>query len=105
MGNKKYIGTVGELQFEVIQYRLKHEYNASCNFQPMNFYKACWFTSDNQKMLDEFVRLKSNYIVHDKNKDLVFLAQTQGILRITKDNYPDIDFHFTSEFKSQEIAG
>lgn len=102
MGNKKYIGTVGELQFEVIQYRLKHEYNASVSFHPLNFYKACWFTSDNQEMLDEFVRLKSNYIVWDKDKNLVFLAQTAGILQITKDNYPDIDFHFTSEFKAEE---
>jgi len=99
MGNKKYIGTVGELQFEVIQYRLKHEYNASCNFQPLNFYKACWFTSENQAELDEFVRLKSNYIVVDRHENLVFLAQTPGILQITKDNYPNIDFHFTSEFK------
>ena len=102
MGNKKYIGTVGELQFEVIQYRLKNEYNASCSFQPMNFYKACWFTSDNKEMMDEFIRLKSNYIVWDKDKNLVFLAQTQGILQITKQNYPDIEFHFTSEFKLQE---
>lgn len=101
MGNKKYIGTVGELQFEVIQYRLKHEYNASCTFHPMNFYKACWFTSSNKEMLAEFIRLKSNYIVHDKDENLVFLAQTQGVLRITQDNYPDISFHFTSEFKNK----
>ncbi|MBL4709156.1 MAG: peptide chain release factor 3 [Flavobacteriales bacterium] len=102
MGNKKYIGTVGELQFEVIQYRLKNEYNASCTFAPMNFHKACWFTSENLEMLEEFKRLKSNYIVWDKDKNLVFLAQTSGILQITKQNYPDIEFHFTSEFKTQE---
>lgn len=103
MGNKKYIGTVGELQFEVIKYRLEHEYGASASFHPMNFYKACWFTSENQEMMEEFIRLKSNYIVHDKDKHLVFLAQTPGILKITQDNYPDIEFHFTSEFKKQAI--
>lgn len=102
MGNKKYIGTVGELQFEVIQYRLKHEYNASVSFHPLNFYKACWFTSENKQMMDEFIRLKSNYIVNDKDDNLVFLAQTHGILQITKDNYPDIDFHFTSEFRKKK---
>ena len=103
MGNKKYIGTVGELQFEVIQYRLEHEYNAVCSFQPLNFYKACWFTSENKEMMDEFIRLKSNYIVWDKDKNLVFLAQTAGVLQITRDNYSDIDFHFTSEFKEKPI--
>jgi peptide chain release factor 3 len=102
MGNKKYIGTVGELQFEVIQYRLQHEYGASCTFSPMNFYKACWFTSKNKEQLEEFIRLKSNYIVNDKDQNLVFLAQTSGILHITKQNYPDVEFHFTSEFKSQD---
>ena len=102
MGNKKYIGTVGELQFEVIQYRLQHEYGASCTFSPMNFYKACWFTSKNKEQLKEFTRLKSNYIVNDKDQNLVFLAQTSGILHITKQNYPDVEFHFTSEFKSQD---
>ena len=101
MGNKKYIGTVGELQFEVIKYRLEHEYGASASFHPMNFYKACWFTSENQETMEEFIRLKSNYIVYDKDKHLVFLAQTPGILKITQDNYSDIEFHFTSEFKKQ----
>ena len=103
MGNKKYIGTVGELQFEVIQYRLKHEYGASCSFSPLNFYKACWFTSENKEQLEEFTRLKSNYIVYDKDQNLVFLAQTAGILQITKQNYPNVEFHFTSEFKTQAV--
>lgn len=101
MGNKKYIGTVGELQFEVIKYRLEHEYGAKCTFHPLNFYKACWITSKDKRILEEFVRLKSNYIVEDKEKHLVFMAQSPGILKITQDNYPDIEFHFTSEFKEK----
>ena len=55
-------------------------------------------------MLDEFIRLKSNYIVWDRYKNLVFLAQTPGVLQITKDNYPDIEFHFTSEFKKAKTV-
>ena len=39
---RKIIGTVGALQFEVIQYRLKNEYGASCNYEPVNLHKACW---------------------------------------------------------------
>lgn len=99
-GNKKYIGTVGDLQFEVIQYRLKHEYGASCNFHHLNFYKACWITCADKAKLDEFCKHKANYIVYDKDKNLVFLAQSRGVLDITMGNYPDIEFHFTSEFET-----
>ena len=97
-GNKKFIGTVGELQFEVIQYRLKNEYSASCNFHNMNFFKACWITSDSPGKLDEFCKHKEQYIVLDKSKNLVFLAQSRAVLDITMRNYPDIKFRFTSEF-------
>ena len=41
-GNKKIIGCVGDLQFEVIQYRLLQEYGAACEFRTLPFYKACW---------------------------------------------------------------
>ncbi|HLT09003.1 MAG TPA: peptide chain release factor 3, partial [Cyclobacteriaceae bacterium] len=44
MGSRKVIGTVGQLQFEVIQFRLKNEYNATVEFAPMNLYKACWIS-------------------------------------------------------------
>lgn len=99
MGNKKIIGTVGELQFEVIQYRLKNEYGASCEFKPMNFYKACWMTTDNQNQLEEFVRIKQMEIAIDKDGNHVFLAPSAWMLKMAQENYPDIDFHFTSEFK------
>ena len=45
-GNRKVVGTVGELQFEVIQYRLEHEYGAKASFVPKRFHKACWLTGD-----------------------------------------------------------
>ena len=34
MNNRKIIGTVGALQYEVIQYRLEHEYGASVGLKP-----------------------------------------------------------------------
>ena len=42
MNGRKIIGTVGALQFEVIQYRLEHEYGAKCRYEPIQIYKACW---------------------------------------------------------------
>lgn len=100
-GNRKIIGTVGELQFEVIQYRLKHEYGASAEFMAKNFHKACWMTSDNQAQIDDFVKRKAQYIAEDKDGNLVFLAQTQFLLQSAQADYPEITFHTTSEFKRE----
>jgi peptide chain release factor 3 len=100
-GNRKLIGTVGELQFEVIQHRLLHEYGASCRFDRMNVFKAFWITSDNKKKLDEFCTRKSGFIVTDKENNLVFLADSAWTFNMTKENYPDIKFHTTSEFHTE----
>src|SRR5690349_4918592 len=96
-GNKKIIGCVGELQFEVIQYRLLHEYGASVVFNSVPFYKACWITSHDPKKLEEFIRFKSSNIAHDKDGHLVYLAQSEWFLNTERNNHPEIEFHFTSE--------
>ena len=98
-GNRKIVGTVGELQFEVIQYRLQHEYAASAEFQSKSLHKACWMTSDNQEKLDDFIKRKAQYIATDKDGNYVFLAQTAFLLQSAKNDYPEITFHTTSEFK------
>jgi peptide chain release factor 3 len=101
-GNRKIIGTVGELQFEVIQHRLLNEYGASCRFESKPYSKACWITSADPEKLNDFIRLKSNYIAYDKDENPVFLAETDWILRMNKENNPDVIFHTTSDFK---VAG
>jgi len=96
-GNKKIIGCVGELQFEVIQYRLLHEYGASVVFNSLPFYKACWLTSQDDKKLEDFLRFKQANSGEDKDGHPVYLAQSEWFLNTEKTNNPDIEFHFTSE--------
>lgn len=96
-GNRKIIGCVGDLQFEVIQYRLLHEYGASVNFVPLAFYKACWITGEKKKV-EDFVRFKQANVMEDKDGNLVYLAQSEWFLNTERQNNPDIEFHFTSEF-------
>ncbi len=103
-GNKQVIGTVGELQFDVIQYRLLHEYKASCIFKPMNLYKACWLTSDDEARLKEFCRLKADYIYKDKDDHFVFMAETSWTMKIMQEDWPEIKFHFNSEFKTEAVV-
>jgi peptide chain release factor 3 len=101
-GNRKFVGTVGELQFEVIQHRLLHEYGASCRFQAVNLTRACWIrSSDSQKLLD-FIRFKQSAIVQDKDGNTVYLAPSEWFLKMEMGNNPDIEFHFNSEFKTEQ---
>lgn len=100
-GNKKIIGCVGELQFEVIQYRLLQEYGASVEFRSQPYYKACWITSADAGKLDEFTRFKSSNIAEDKDGHLVYLAQSEWFLNTERNNNPGIEFHFTSEIHKE----
>jgi len=100
-GQRKIIGCVGELQFEVIQYRLLHEYGASVEFIPLAFYKACWITGDPQKVQD-FARFKPANIMQDKDGNLVYLAQSEWFLNTEIQNNPDIKFHFSSELQGMK---
>ncbi len=96
-GTKKIIGCVGELQFEVIQYRLLQEYGAACEFRALPFYKACWLTSKDQKKLDDFLRYKQTNTAEDKDGHPVYLAQSEWFLNTEINNNSDIQFHFSSE--------
>ncbi|MDX5428779.1 MAG: peptide chain release factor 3 [Bacteroidota bacterium] len=95
---RKVIGTVGALQYEVIQYRLEHEYGAKCTYETFPAFKACWVDSHNEKQMDEFKKLKNRYLAEDKYGHLVFLADSAFSLQMTQEKFPDIKFHFKSEF-------
>lgn len=95
---RKVIGTVGQLQFEVIEYRLLHEYGAQCRWEPINLYKACWIESDDEAQLAEFKQRKHQYMALDKEGRDVFLAESNYILMMAQQDFKNIRFHFNSEF-------
>ncbi|MDA3853024.1 MAG: peptide chain release factor 3 [Bacteroidales bacterium] len=95
---RKIIGTVGQLQFEVIQYRLEHEYNAKCRWEAISLHKACWIESDDKTQLENFKKRKQQYIAKDKEGRDVFLADSGYVLQMAQSDFPKIKFHFTSEF-------
>ena len=98
MTGRKIIGTVGELQFEVIQYRLENEYNAKCRWEPVHLYKACWIESDDDAELENFKKRKYQYMAKDKEGRDVFLADSGYVLSMAQEDFKHIKFHFTSEF-------
>ena len=101
LNGRKVIGTVGALQFEVIQYRLEHEYTAKCSFENFNIHKACWVrTEDNEnKNYQDFLKVKQKFLATDKKGQLVFFADSAFSLQMAQQNYPEVTFEFTSEFE------
>ena len=95
---RKIIGTVGQLQFEVIQYRLENEYNAKCRWEPLSLYKACWIESDDPAELEAFKKRKYQYMAKDRDGRDVFLADSGYVLQMAQMDFKHIKFHFTSEF-------
>ncbi|HZW63172.1 MAG TPA: peptide chain release factor 3 [Flavobacteriaceae bacterium] len=100
LNGRKIIGTVGALQYEVIQYRLEHEYGAKCSYENLNVHKACWVEPEDAKNEEfkEFLRIKQRFLAKDKQNQLVFLADSAFSLQMTQQKYPSIKFHFTSEY-------
>ena len=100
MNGRKVIGTVGALQYEVIQYRLEHEYGAKCTYENLGVHKACWVEPEDPKNdeFTEFKRVKQRYLAKDKQGKLVFLADSAFSIQMAQQKYPTVKLHFTSEF-------
>jgi len=101
MNGRKVIGTVGALQYEVIQYRLEHEYGATCTYENLQVHKACWVEPEDPKNEEfkEFKRVKQRYLAKDKQGQLVFLADSAFTIQMTQSKYPSVKLHFVSEYK------
>ncbi|MFL0105725.1 peptide chain release factor 3 [Tenacibaculum maritimum] len=100
INGRRIIGTVGALQYEVIQYRLEHEYGAKCTYENIQVHKACWVQPEDEKNEEfkEFKRVKQRYLAKDKQGQLVFLADSEFTIQMTQSKYPSVKLHFTSEF-------
>ncbi|MFB0939321.1 MAG: peptide chain release factor 3 [Urechidicola sp.] len=101
LNGRKVIGTVGALQYEVIQYRLEHEYGAKCTYENLPMHKVCWVQPKDSKNdeFKEFKRVKQRYLAKDKQGRLVFLADSAFTIQMTQSKYPSVKLHFTSEFE------
>ena len=99
MNGRKIIGTVGALQYEVIQYRLEHEYGAKCTYEPIAIHKACWIEADEKSTeFQEFARLKQRFMARDNHGQLVFLADSAFSISMAQEKFPNVKLHFISEW-------
>ncbi len=95
--NQIVVGAVGILQFDVVAFRLKAEYNVECMFEAVNVNTARWVTCDDEKKLEEFKRKASDNLAIDAGGSLTYLAPTRVNLDLTIERWPEIEFHATRE--------
>ena len=91
------VGAVGQLQFEVVAYRLKDEYKVEAIYEPVNVYTARWIRCDDERRLEEFRRKAAEHLSVDGGGHLTYLAPTRVNLQLTEERWPDVKFAATRE--------
>ena len=91
------VGAVGTLQFDVVAFRLQHEYNVEARFEQVNVHSARWVTAKDPKKLEEFRRKAADNLALDGGGNLVYIAPSRVNLELTRERWPDIEFHATRE--------
>jgi peptide chain release factor 3 len=95
--NDLILGAVGQLQFDVVAFRLQDEYNVQSTFDNVNVFTARWVYSKDAKKLGEFRTKAYDNLALDHSGALVYLAPTRVNLQLTLERWPDLDFRETRE--------
>lgn len=97
IGNDLILGAVGTLQFDVVSYRLKDEYNVDAVFEPVSIQSARWVYAKDPRLLEEFRRKMEGNLAEDGAGELVYLAPSRVNLQLTQERWPDLYFAATRE--------
>ncbi len=97
LGNDVILGAVGVLQFEVVAYRLRHEYGVESIFEGAQINTARWVEAEDAKIMDEFKRKNQQRLATDSSGALTYLANSRINLNLTAERWPGIGFHATRE--------
>ncbi len=95
--NDLILGAVGQLQFEVVAFRLQDEYGVQCVFDPINVHTARWVQAADERKLAEFRGRAYQHLAVDHGGALVYLAPSRVNLQLTVERWPDIALHVTRE--------
>jgi peptide chain release factor 3 len=95
--NDLILGAIGQLQFEVVAFRLQDEYSVQCVFEPINVAAARWVNLQDEKRLSEFRVKAHDHLAVDHAGELVYLAPTRINLGLTEERWPEIKFLETRE--------
>ena len=92
-GGNMLLGAVGQLQFEVVQHRLKAEYDADVRLEGCQYTGARWITADNAADLRAFTDAYPLRLAHDAADTLAYLCTSPYDVRLAQERFPKIQFH------------
>ena len=93
MGGNMLLGAIGQLQFEVVQHRLKGEYDADIRLEGSQYTGARWITADTPAELKEFVYAYPQRMARDAADTLAYLCTSPYDVRLAQERFPKIHFH------------
>ena len=91
------LGAVGQLQFEVVAHRLKHEYGCEARLAPSRYNSARWVTADDPREMKRFIDANAHRIAHDAVEAPTFLAAHDAEIKVAHEHWPNIRFHALRE--------
>ncbi|QDT17605.1 peptide chain release factor 3 [Alienimonas californiensis] len=85
------LAAVGELQFDVVKFRLETEYGTKAVVSPLPYSSACWMTGPAAALARPMLRSDVR-LVRDRDGSPVLLSTTDWALRMVREQNPDLTF-------------
>ena len=99
--NEKLLGAVGQLQFEVVKFRLEDEYNVLCDYQPAPFVGVRWLRFPDEKMEGKFTEAQGGNILLDIKGRPCFGIKSQWDFKLVLEKFPEVEFFNNSDYQSK----
>jgi peptide chain release factor 3 len=93
VGGPMLLGAVGQLQFEVVQHRLKAEYDCDVRLEGCQYTGARWITADTPAEMREFLNAYPQRMALDAADTLAYLCTSPYDVRLAQERFPKIHFH------------
>ena len=98
MSNKDVVlGAIGQLQFDLVAFRLANEYGAECAYEPCNIYTVRWVSTDDTKLMREFCARTQSQLARDGGDHLALLATSRPNLQLIEERWPEVSFSSSRE--------
>jgi len=86
------VGAIGQLQFDVMLFRLENEYGAPCRFEPVGYRYPRW-VSGTTEAIGKAASARGRLRLYDAKGQPLLLFENEWALRWATENEKDLTFH------------